>query len=86
MVRRRRIRLRISDIKKLKPKPYISSTKPLTRTTRLETRNAIKTHFANIPVFHHSNRTTLRLSTGWGEAPNLILLSDAGGLQGRLLS
>ncbi len=31
-----------------------------------------KTHFSNIPAFQHSNRTTLRLSTGWGEAPNLF--------------
>jgi len=59
-------RLRISDIKKLKQKPYIPSTKPLTRNTQLETRNAIKTHFSNIPAFHHSN---------WGGAPNLYLFS-----------
>ncbi len=33
---------------------------------------ALKLHFVpNIPAFHHSNRTTRRLSTGWGEAPNL---------------
>jgi len=25
-----------------------------------------------IPIFQNSNRTTLRLSTGWGEAPNLL--------------
>ncbi len=35
---------------------------------------ALKLHCVpNIPSFQHSNRTTLRLSTGWGEAPNLKL-------------
>jgi hypothetical protein len=29
-----------------------------------------------IPLFHHSNRTTLRLSTGWGEAPNLKTVAE----------
>ena len=27
----------------------------------------------NIPEFQHSNRTTLRLSTGWGEAPKFSI-------------
>jgi hypothetical protein len=32
-----------------------------------------KTQFSNIPAFHYSNHTTLRLSTGKGEATNLPL-------------
>jgi hypothetical protein len=28
-----------------------------------------RAHYSTIPAFQHSNRTTLRLSTGWGEAP-----------------
>jgi hypothetical protein len=28
-----------------------------------------ETHDSNFPDFQHANRTTLRLSTGWGEAP-----------------
>jgi hypothetical protein len=31
--------------------------------------------YSNIPAFQHSNRTTWRLSTGWGEAPNRSFFS-----------
>jgi hypothetical protein len=37
-----------------------------------------RTHYSTIPAFQHSNRTTLRLSTGWGEAPKFLIAATSG--------